>query len=751
MSVSYPNFLDWERQQASFDAISLHLTTHMALRNAEASDRVAVTCVSSRFFDVLGTQTARGRLFTTQEAADGGPPVAVLTHDAWQRRFNADPGVLSKTLRMDGRGWTVVGVLPAGFRFHAGGEIFVPIHQVARDRAMLFRFNHNGTDGLGRLKPGVSIDQARAEMGTIAARLAEQYPKDNAGVGATAEPLHAQLTGWARPTFRLLVATALVVWLIAVVNVTNLHLVRALQRQREIGLRRALGATDWQLVRVALSENLLLALLGGILGLTLAWVAAGLLDRMIPWALREHLGYRSLLDWRMVGAGLALSLLTGAACGLLPALGFYRVSLQASLREGQASSTTSARRHRLRHTLVATEIAMAVVLVLGAGLMLRSLDAIQRVQPGFQTAQIVTARVSLPPSSVTNLSAQARVFDELAERLKRTPGIQRAGLVTSMPLTWDSSSTTFWPTDRPVEDPARLPSFSNHMVSGDYFQALGIPLVAGRFFEPSDRATQMTTIANVIEESRRASWVGIIDQGLAHRFWPGQNPVGKQFRFALPAVDLPPVTIVGVVGATRQHQPENAPEPQFYLLRRQVPHGPDMTVAMRTLGDPATLVAALRREAAALAADATVHDVRTLGARLDERLGDRRFNTRLILVLAGLALTLAIVGIYGTFSYVVGERTHEIGVRMALGAQAADVRAMILKQSLRLAAFGIACGLLGALGLGQLLAGFLYGVTARDPITLVLVALGVLLLTVAACLGPARRATSVDPLVALRS
>lgn len=750
--ITYPNFLDWQKDNRVFERMAAWVVFHFPLVLDRETERIAVGLVSSDFLTTLGVRPAWGRDFALSEDKPGAAPVAILSHQLWQRRFSGDPACLGRSVKLDNRLLTVVGILPPGFRFYGGGELFVPYAQYAEQFGMMQRDNHNGTIALARLKPEMGLAQARSELGAIAARLEKAYPGANAGLRVKLTPLRERLTGNSQASLWLLLGAAGLVLVIAIVNVANLQVARTLSRDKELALRAALGAGGGRLIRQLLTESVLLASAGGAFGLLLGIWSCRLLTHLLPWELRENLGQQPALDGWVFMFGLGMTLLTGLVCGLVPAWGASRLHLAESLKADSRTATADRGRLRLRSALVVSEIAVALMAVVAAMLMLRSLDQLQRVHPGFRPQHVVTVRLDLPWSKSENIAHTGRFYTELMARVQALPGIQAAGATTMLPLTGQSSSMPVYRDDRPLPAPGQFPHADYHVVTPDYFRAMGIPLLQGRFFSAEDLPLRATSDnpAQTSETFRRSNLSAIISQAMAERLWPNENPLGKRYRLGTPEIDFPWATVVGVVGSIRQYGLDNELASEMHLNYLQFPPNNGLTLVMRTTADTAALARAIRQEVFGLDKDVAVHDVRTMTQRIADWLADRLFTLRLILVFAALALALAAIGVYGVMSYTVSRHTLEIGVRMALGARPGEVLRLVLRQGLGLTAMGTVLGLVGAMGLTWLLRSLLFGISPTDPLafgaTVVLLG-GVALL---ACYLPARRAANVDPMTALR-
>ena len=742
-SISYPNFLDWVREQRSFSALAAFRQEDYNLTSMGEPERVKAEMISANFFSLLGVKPVVGRLFRPEEDQVGAQPVALISGGFWKRKFGSSPDAVGKNLTLNGVGYTIIGVIPADFRYQSGNfhnsDVYVPIGQW-NDSTFRDRRAGMGMDAVGRLKPGVTLGQAQADMDALAQRLAEVYPNANKGTGITLLPLKQDVVGDIRPFLLVLLAAVGFVLLIACVNVANLLLARSTGRTREFAIRLALGAGRGRVIRQLLTESLVLSCVGGGLGLLLAaWgTKAGiqLLPEALPRAQSVHIDSRVLLFT------LAASVLAGIFFGLAPALKTSRADIHETLKEGGRGS--SGARHRLQGLFVIVEMAMAVVLLVGAGLMIRSLAKLWGVNPGFDPHNAATFAVSYPTTLGATPDAIRASMRQLHDSVADVPGVQAASLSAgSMPLSGDSE-LPFWIEGQPkpaTESEMKTALF--YGVEPDFLKDMGIPLVRGRFLTPAD--------------NEHSPFVITIDEQFAKLFFADQDPVGQHVNLAL--FDKP-AEIVGLVGHVKQWGlDENAQSPiqaQFYFPISQVPdqfmpllaRGTQFVV--RTRESPGTELGPIRRALERLNPEIVLFDMETMDNTISDSLAARRFSMILLGIFAALALALSCVGIYGVISYLVGQRTHEIGIRMALGGQQSDVLRLILGQGAKMALLGVAAGTAGALALTRLMTKLLFGVSAYDPLTFLAV-VGLLVgVALAASYIPARRAMRVDPLVALR-
>lgn len=748
-AVSYPNYLDWRQQNQVFEKMAAHLGASASLAGVDEPRKVPVGYVTVDFFPILQVQPILGRGFLPEEDERGASPVALLTHGLWVRQFGSDPGALGKTLTLDGRSYAVVGVLPASFRFYQNAELFVSFGSAIEPYNLIHRANHSDMLVLARLMPGVTLEGAQTQMDTIARRLEQQYPDTNTGVRARLAPLREQVAGGAQHAIFILLGAVGFVLLIACVNVANLLLARAAGREKEVAIRVALGASRTRVLRLLLTESALVALAGGALGLLFAFWSFGGLTTLVPQVAKA--GGISI-DYRVLGFTLVVSLLAGVLSGLVPALRTSRPDLHEALKEGGRTSAVGSGHRRWRDGLVVAEVALAVVLLASAVLLTRSLFCILEVKPGFNPHLVVTMRVSLPLSkNPAQIPAQMSAYYlNLIRRVQALPRIQCAGAVTGLPFSGDFMATVLYPEDQPVPPRADFPSAVYHVASSDYFRAMGIPLLSGKLFSESDPKVTIPRRITSWGELPRSGLVVVINDAMAQRFWPNEDPIGKRLRLGWPENNGPSLAVVGIVGNTKLSGLDGGEEPEFFFSLLQWPPFSDMTVVARASSNPLALASALRGELRAYDKDSPVLGVQTMEQLMSDSVSDRRTNMLLLGTFAAVALVLAAVGIYGVVSYSVEQRAHEIGVRMALGARRSDVLWLVVGREMALTLLGVAIGTAGALGLTRFLASLLYGVRPTDPATFVTVPLLMVGVALLACYIPARRATKVDPMVALR-
>jgi putative ABC transport system permease protein len=734
MSISYPNLQDWERQNTVFDPLGALQPTGFVLTGAGRPEQLRGMNASAGFLPALGVRPILGRLFDKTDDRPDAARVALLSYSLWQRRFGGDPGVVGRALNLDEQSYTVIGVLPASFRFIVPADIYAPLGLKADQ--MQRRGSHPGIYAIARLKDGVSLVQARTQMKAIMARLAEQYPATNAGdtpvVMSLREAYYSQLGGLPTALWVLLAAVGFVL-LIACANVANLLLARGAGRERELAVRVALGAGRARLARQMLTESLLLALVGGGAGLVLGAVGTNALAAMIPSELRAAVNIT--LDWRVLLFLLAITVLTGVIFGLAPAVHASRTDVNESLKEGGRSATAGAGRERYRKLLVVSEFALGLVLVVASALMIQSFYHLLDVNPGFRVDNVLTSQVNLPKKKYATPEQTKGFYRDVLSRIRALPGVEAAGAITPLPLTNNGWQTDFYVEGTPVPKPGSTPNSDYHMVTPGYFPAMGPRLLRGRLFTDAD--------------NQDAPPVVIVSRSFARRYWHGEDPIGKRIKLGGANSKQPWSTVVGEVADTKQYGLDSKTKTEFYIPAAQRPNN-FMTLVVRSAGDASALTSAVRDAVAAVDSQQPVFNVRTMQAYLAQSVSDRRMAATLLGLFAGLGLVLAAVGIYGVIAYTVNLRTHEIGIRMALGASRKDVLRMVLGAGARLALVGVVVGVLLGLGLMRLASSLLYGVTASDPLIYVLAAVALGLVALLACYVPARRAMNVDPSTALR-
>ncbi|HUJ19973.1 MAG TPA: ABC transporter permease [Bryobacteraceae bacterium] len=737
--VSYANYLDYKTAGRAFERLAAFREEEFNLTAAAQAERIPGIRVSAELLPLLGVKPAAGRIFADEENQPGRDNVALLSDALWRRRFGRDPGVLGKTVTLDGNAVKIVGILPYGFSFSAGGavpEIWMPLALPADPSRTT-----GALELMGRLKPSITIEQARADMQSVARGVEERYhpyrgPRgEDAGYDVRLTSLRDELYGGMRRGLLVLLAAVACVLLIACANVASLLLARTTVRRREMAVRQALGAGRIAIIRQLLLESLTLALIGGAFGLVLAFwtvqISSPLLKASLP-----NLDKISI-DARVLGFTLLVSLVTGVIFGILPALQGSGLNLSETLKEAGRGSVGHMRSGRLRHALIAAEVALSVVLVVGAGLLIQSFHRLIRVNPGFRVENLVTARISLPESQYGDDRRVAAFFQELLDRVRSVPGIQSASMVSRLPLTGGPGGDPFSIEGRPYDAHGLTPQVANQqVVSGAYFRTMQIPLIQGRLF--LDHEPQPVTIINA---------------AMARGFWPGSqgqsDAIGRRILLGAPRPDARWLTIVGVVEDVRNAGLKAAPLPQMYVPIDQTPVRA-VALVLRTTRDPGSVISAVRGQLFSLDPDQPLYDVKTMEQRVAADTAQPRFQAFLLSAFAALALVLAAVGVYGVIARSVVERTHEIGVRMALGARPAAVRIWILRQGAVLGLLGIALGFAGSAMLARLMAGLLYEVPPLDAPTFAGASFLLMGVVLAACYIPARRAARLDPMAALR-
>ena len=734
LSVSYLNFLDWRKQSTAFAQMATVHQVGFNLTGVARPEVIRGLAVSPEFLAMVGVEPLTGRDFTAQEGNAGTEPVLILSYEMWQSHFGSDPSAVGKTMSLDGRPFTIVGVLPARFRWLDKMDVIEPLGVLLTNNTeVMERGNRGESIVVGRLAPGIGLAQARAEMDGIAARLAKEYPAADEGYGVEYKPIRDSFVGDSRPAILILFGAVLFVLLIACANVANLFLARGAGRTREIALRLAFGASRGRIVRQMLAESLILAILGGTLGLAFAEGGIHAMARWIPSNMLS--GTEVNLNGAVFAFVAALVIVAAFVFGLAPAVHSTKTDVQSDLKESGRTSSASAAQKRLGGALVVAEISLALILLTGAGLMMQSLYRLRAVDPGFRTERVLTMSLSLPDQQYGNDTAVLNFWQRALDGVRALPGVESAAVGTAVPLGGEH-----WRTDVVLEGmgelrPGDYPHPDMHIVSSDYWTTLGISLVRGRWFTAAD--------------DEKAPKVGIINALMARRLFAGSDPVGKRFMVGHRAKEEDWITIVGVAGDTKLYGLENPARLEVYLPFRQAPFG-DMNVIVKSSVGSAALTSAVRAVVNAIDKDQPIAETATMEQLVSDSVATRRVTLVLLGLFSGLALLLAAIGIYGVISYSVAQRTQEIGIRVALGAQRSSLMSMILKQGLRTALLGIGIGLLAALGLTQLMKSLLFGIGATDPLTFISVAATLLFVALAASYLPARRAMRVDPLVALK-
>ena len=730
--VAPANFLDWREQSSSFESIAAAQLWSLTMTGRHHPEQLEVLQTSAEMFQVLGIDAALGRTFAAGEDQPGREHVVVLSHGFWQRRFGSAADAVGQQVMLDGEPYTVVGVMPSDFQFApfwaTRAEAWVPLNlgrRVSDRRGQSLRV-------FARLKPGVTLGQAQAEMESINRRLAEQHPRENEGLTASVDPLHEKVVGRSRPALLIILGAVGFVLLIACANVANLMMARSALRRREIAVRIALGAGRWRVVRQLLTESLVLSLAGGAAGLLLAYWSNTALASLGPDTLPRV--RTASLDAGVLLFTLGLSVFVGLLFGLAPALQSTKTDLTESLKSRAQGSSRGRRHERVRQLLVVGEIAVSLVLLVGGGLMMRSFLRLTSIDPGFDPSGVTTATVPLAGPRYATDEQRAAFFQRLTTQLSSLPGVKSASAINHLPLGGDVWTFGFSVEGRPAPPDAERPTAVYRVVRPDYFRTMGAALLKGRDFTERDDAASHGVV--------------VVNEALARRHWPGEEPLGK--RIVVNTERPKTREVVGVVRDIKQGEWASEPQPEMYLPHLQAPSPRSMTLVIRASSDSFALGPSVRREVWAIDSDLPVSRVASMEEVVSESVGQQRFNTLLIGLFAGVALILAAVGVYGVMSHAVAQRTHEIGVRLALGARGRDVLGMIIRQGLGLTLTGLAVGLAAALALVRVMSSLLYDVSATDPLIYGGVAAALTLSALLACYIPARRATKVDPMVALR-
>ncbi|HJR05985.1 MAG TPA: ABC transporter permease [Pyrinomonadaceae bacterium] len=730
------NFLDVREQNTTFSHVAVYNTNSMNLTEGDKPERLEVAAVSPVMFDALGARPLMGRTFAPEEEQDGRNKVAVLTHEFWRRRYASDPSIVNRQLMLNGQSYTVVGIMPEDFNFPPNNsDLLIPF--TITDKLREGRGSHY-VRVLGRLKPGVSRAQADADLAAIAARLTAAYPDTNSNRTIATESLQASYVRGPRPGLLVLLGASGFVLLLACANVANLLLVRAAARHKEIAIRMALGASRFRLVRQLLTESVLLSLLGGALGLLCAVWGIDLMKAGIPASLARYLpGWKNVgIDTPVFLFTFGVSIFTGVVFGLAPALQATKTNFSEALKDGGRTSGGGFSRNRLRGALIVAEVAISLTLLIGAGLMIKSFYEILKVEPGFKPESVLALGVSLPPAKYEQKALRANFYRQAVERVSALPGVEQAGAVNVLPLSRSNSDSGFYIVGRPKPEQGHEPAANFRIISPNYLEAMGIPLRRGRYITPADN-------------DEKAPRVILISELLAERHFPNEEPLGKRIYFDSEN-DKESFEIVGIVGNIRNDSLVEEVVPELYMPLAQEPWFSMDIVVRSATGDPLQLAGAVQREVQAIDKDQPVFNVRTMERVVSESLAPQRVVMGMLGIFALIALVLASVGIYAVMSYAVTQRTHEIGIRMALGAQPRDILKMVVRQGMILALAGVAIGLIASYWVTQGMNVILYDVSATDPTTFGLVSLLLVVVAFAANYIPARRATKVDPMIALR-
>ncbi len=727
------NYIDWKNQNQSFSDMSAAATASFNLTGDGEPERIAANSVNANFFQVFGVQPLLGRGFLPEEDRPGGSKVAVLSYHLWQSRYGGDRNVINREIVLNGEKHAVVGVMPAGFHFLENDvRLWVPL---AMDQEDLANRGGHYLQIVARLKPGVVLSQAQADMNAVMRRIVTDHPREtfDGKLGVVVMPLRDQLVGDVRGSLTVLLVAVAFVLLIACANVAGLLLARAVARRREIALRMALGAHRFRVVRQLLTESLLLAIVAGVLGSVLAYASFTFLQGLIPEQMALSADLK--LDVRILVFTLAISIVTGIIFGLVPALQAAKFDLNDALKQSSTRATASG---RLRSTLIVFEVALSIVLLVGAGLLIQTLFQLFRQYSVLEPDKVLTMRTILPREKYKEPQVRDNYYQQVLQRVAHLPGVVSAGYSTSVPIAWKGGSSGFYPEGIKSPIPGMSYDAIHRQVSADYLQTMHIQLHQGRYFDNRDNAQSMK--------------VAIINETMERQYWPGENALGRRFRIGDPDENVPWIQIVGIAADVRQMGLDEPVKAEMYLPYQQIDHPWFMPrdLAIRTTGNTLNLVGSVRQIIREVDPDQPISNIATMEEVLGAEAAQRRMGMIMLVGFAVLALLLASLGIYGVLAYFVTQHTNEIGVRQALGATPRDILFLVLKKGMGLTLLGVAIGLASAFALTRLMSSLLFGVKASDPLTFVTVPLVLTLVALLACYIPARRATKVDPLVALR-
>ena len=735
-SVSAANYLDWERQNQVFERMAIYTYHGFTVTGGAMPMQVDACAATSGFFATLGVQPEMGRWFTPEEDQPGRSNVVVLSHRLWQEHFGSNPAIVDKNIEMDGQSYLVAGVMPAGFQFPDFAQMWTPMAWTDKERAV--RGEHHSVV-VARLRPGIDLKQAQAEMNTISSRLEQEYPDDNKGWGAVVVPLHDDLVSDVRPALLVLLGAVAFVLLIASVNVANLALARTFSRQKEIAIRTALGASAARVLRQVLTESVLLALAGGALGLTYAHAGVRLIMAFLADKLPHSIEVG--LDAKVLGFTAAISIAAGILAGVLPALRLVRGDVSQSLKQGLGRTDADSSGHRTRSILVVSEVALSLILLVGAGLMIRSFQRLHGVNPGFDSRNVLTMTAMVARAKFSLPAQEANFFEQVLQRVRALPGVESAGVVDDIPLDSGGSHQPVAIEGRPTLPMSEQPEVDVRLISAGYMGALRIPILRGRDLSDTDVAGRPTVV--------------LISESMARQFWPGEDALGKRLTltFSPEAVR----EVVGIVGDVKlDGLDQTRPSTALYFPLNQVT-GPanggwnsfPMTLVVRS-ASAAGMVPAVSNAVHEVDREIPLRDILTMDELVANSLSQQRFNMLLLGAFAGLALLLAAVGIYSVLSYSVKRSLREIGIRLALGARPADVLRGVVSEGMKPTLLGVAVGAVGALALGRVMSNLIYALKPTDPVTFLAVTVLLAVIALLACVIPAYRATKVDPMVALR-
>ncbi len=736
-SVSPANYLDWERQNHVFDAMAIYGHRGFTLTGGDKPEQVDGSAATSGFFSTLGVQPALGRVFLPEEDQPGHANVVVLSHRLWQEHFGSNPGIVGHDIQLDGQSYLVAGVMPTSFQFPDFAQVWTPMAWTDREKAV--RGNHNAVV-VARLKPGVDLKQAQAEMNTISSRLAQLYPDDDKGWGAVVVPLHDDMVSDVRPALLVLLGAVAFVLLIASVNVANLALARTFGRQKEIAIRTALGASSGRVLRQILTESVLLALAGGALGLSWAHVGVRLITAFLADKLPHSVAVG--LDGEVLAFTAAISLAAGILAGVLPAVRLTRADVSQSLKQGLGRTDADSSGQRTRSILVVSEVALSLILLVGAGLMIRSFQRLHGVNPGFDSHNVLTMNAMVSHAKFPTPIQQINFFDQVLQRVRALPGVEAAGVVDDIPLDEGGSHQPIAIEGRPTVPVSEQPEVDVRLTSPGYMSAMHIPILRGRDFNDTDIAGRPAAV--------------LISESMARQFWPGEDALGKQLTMTF----FPDAVreVVGIVGDVKiDGLDQTRPSAALYFPLDQVSAPANggwssfpMTLVVRSTSSPQGLVSAVSNVVHTVDREMPLRDILTMDDMVANSLTQQRFNMLLLGAFAGLALLLAAVGIYSVLSYSVKRSVREIGIRLALGAQLGDVLRMVVVEGMKPVLLGVLIGSAGALAMGRILSSLIFEVKPTDPVTFLAVTILLASIALVASVIPAYRATKVDPMVALR-
>jgi putative ABC transport system permease protein len=736
--LSYLNYKDWRDHSHSFEAVGAVRNNVMTMTGVAEAERLPTQNVTANLFDLLGVKPEFGRTFSDAEDKPGAPPVALLNHSLWERQFSSSRGVLGQTITLDNQNYSIIGVMPPRFEvLQQAADVILPFEPWARtlpdDRSW-----HPGILPIARLKPGVSLEQARSEMAVIAKQLEQQYPETNTNVSALVDPMLEQVVQNVHTALWVLIGAVGLVLLIACANVANLLLVRATGRRREMAVCIALGAQRFDIIRQLLAESILVAVAGGVVGLALAWAAVPLLTRLAGSSLPRSNSVS--IDLSVLGFTALIALVPGVLFGLAPARHTWTIDTREALSETNRGGAVSAVL-RTRAALVVSEIALAMLLLVGAGLLFKSFERLSSVSPGFSTDHILIANIVRSPTAYSDRDVRLGFFDRLFEQVATLPGVRSVGAVSFLPVTGTGAALHFNIQGRPPRSPQEYTIASYRAVSGGYLKTLGIPLMTGRWIEDRDREGTPAVV--------------VINSSFARTYFPNQSPIGQHIQVgAMPNPDprVPWMEIVGVVADVKQSLASESSSEMYVPFRQADQLLPVLTLSLvvRTAGDPLAQTNAIRSMVHNIDPNQPVTAIRSMQENVAQSVSEPKFRTVLLSVFAGIALVLAAVGIFGVMAYAVAQRTRELGLRMALGASRGRVLQLVLANGVRLTLMGVVIGLVATFFLTRYVSSLLFNVPPFDPMTLVAVVAALIVVSLCACYLPARRATLVDPMIALR-